>query len=89
MPSSRGIGGGSRDGSGMGRGGGRGSTGGGGGRNQGGAFGPGGFCICAGCGRKVPHQRGQKCTNLKCPDCGRTMVREELLESRKKSGDET
>ncbi|RKZ19957.1 hypothetical protein DRQ50_00975 [bacterium] len=85
MPGGRGMGG----GGGMGRGSGRGSTGGGGGRNRGGAFGAGGFCICAGCGKKVAHQRGQKCTDLKCPDCGRTMVREELLESRRKPGDET
>lgn len=64
--------------------GGRGS-GGGGGRNSGGAFGPGGFCVCAGCGEKVPHSRGVKCTTLKCPKCGKTMIREELLD-RKKEG---
>ncbi len=71
----------------MPRGDGSGPGGGGGGRNKGGGFGAGGFCICAGCGKKVPHQRGEKCTNLKCPDCGRTMVREELLNSRKKQGE--
>lgn len=49
------------------------------GRNKGGAFGPGGFCICNKCGTKVPHQRGVKCTTLKCPECGHTMIREELL----------
>ena len=49
------------------------------GRNKGGAFGPGGFCVCSKCGEKVPHQRGIKCTNLKCPKCGHTLVREELL----------
>lgn len=53
--------------------------GGGRGRNKGGAFGTGGFCICAKCGEKVPHQRGVKCTTLKCPKCGKTMIREELL----------
>ena len=65
-----------RDGSGrgMGRG-----DGGGGGRNKGGGFGPGGFCVCAGCGEKVPHELGVKCTNIKCPKCGKPMVREELL----------
>jgi len=85
MPGGRGMGGGG--GSGAGRGGGRGSVGGGGGRNRGGGFGAGGFCVCAGCGKKVSHQRGLKCTELKCPDCGRTMVREELLASKKKTGD--
>ena len=53
--------------------------GGGGGRNRGGAFGPGGYCVCAKCGEKVLHQQGVKCTNLKCPQCGHPMVREELL----------
>ena len=85
MPGGRGSGGGG-GGGGMGTGSGRGSAGGGGGRNRGGGFGAGGFCVCAGCGKKVPHQRGVKCTDLKCPDCGRTMVREELLDSRKKKG---
>ncbi len=53
--------------------------GGGRGRNKGGAFGTGGFCVCAKCGEKLPHQRGVKCTTLKCPKCGKTMIREELL----------
>jgi len=53
--------------------------GGGRGRNKGGAFGPGGYCVCAQCGEKVPHQQGVKCPNLNCPACGHTMVREELL----------
>lgn len=59
-------------GQGLGRGGGR-------GRNKGGAFGPGGFCVCAKCGEKIAHQQGVKCTDIKCPHCGHTMVREELL----------
>ena len=54
-------------------------TGGGHGKNKGGAFGVGGKCICAKCGTKVTHQQGVKCTTLKCPDCGHTMIREELL----------
>lgn len=57
------------------------SKGGGQGRNSGGGFGAGGFCVCAKCGEKVPHQRGVKCTELKCPSCHHTMVREELLKS--------
>ena len=64
-------------GKGLGRGGGQ-------GRNQGGAFGPNGNCICAKCGEKIPHIQGQKCTEVKCPACGHTMVREELLNSKKK-----
>ena len=59
-------------GQGLGRGGGR-------GRNKGGAFGPGGFCVCSKCGEKIPHQQGVKCTKLRCPKCGHTLVREELL----------
>ncbi len=76
MPGGKGMGGGQG-------GGGMGSFGGGGGRNKGGAFGAGGFCVCAGCGKKVPHERGLKCTKLKCPECGRTMIREELLNKSK------
>jgi hypothetical protein len=29
----------------------------------------------------VPHEQGVKCTTIKCPKCGNTMVREELLKS--------
>lgn len=63
-------------GNGQGRGPGK---GGGRGRNNGLGSGTGGFCICAKCGEKIPHQRGIKCTNLKCPKCGNKMVRDELL----------
>lgn len=63
-------------GGGMGRGSGQ-------GRNRGGAFGTGGFCVCAKCGAKVPHEQGVKCTNLQCPECGHTMVREELLKQKR------
>lgn len=48
-------------------------------RNKGGGFGPDGYCVCAKCGEKIPHQRGVKCTSIKCPKCGHTMVREEFL----------
>lgn len=82
-----GGGGGGGQGGGRGGGSGRGSVGGGGGRNRGGAFGAGGFCICAGCGTKVPHSRGVKCTELKCPNCNRTMIREELLNKKRQTGD--
>ncbi len=65
-----------RDGQGSGRGQG---LGGGRGKNNGGSFGNGGYCICAKCGEKIPHQQGVKCTTIKCPACGHTMIREELL----------
>ena len=60
------------NGKGLGRGGGQ-------GRNKGGSFGPGGYCVCAKCGHKMQHQQGTKCTTIKCHECGRTMIREELL----------
>jgi len=62
-------------GQGLGRGGGK-------GRNNGGSFGNGGYCVCAKCGEKIPHQQGVKCTTLKCPECGHTMIREELLKNK-------
>lgn len=61
---------------GLGRGSGRGGNQ---GRNKGGSFGPGGYCICAKCGHKIPHQKGLKCTRIKCPKCGKPMIREEIL----------
>jgi len=54
------------------------------GRNNGGGFGNGGYCVCAKCGAKVSHQQGVKCTTIKCPECGHTMIREELLENKRK-----
>jgi len=68
-------------GTGLGRGHG---TGGGRGKNKGGAFGTGGNCICAKCGTKVSHQQGVKCTTIKCTDCGHTMIREELLNEKRR-----
>jgi len=53
----------------MGRGGGRGRMGGFG-------AGPGGNCVCPKCGKKVPHQRGAPCYQVKCPSCGTPMTRE-------------
>ena len=82
MGKGKGAGGGGGQGGGQGGGMGRGQ-GGGQGRNRGGAFGPGGYCVCAKCGEKVTHERGVKCTNLKCPKCGHTMIREELLKNKK------
>jgi predicted RNA-binding Zn-ribbon protein involved in translation (DUF1610 family) len=42
-------------------------------------MGVGGYCVCAKCGEKLPHQTGVKCTTIKCPKCGTTMIREELV----------
>lgn len=49
------------------------------GMNNGGSYGPGGYCVCVKCGKKITHERGVKCTTIKCPDCNHTMIREELV----------
>lgn len=64
-----GRGAGSERGGGMGRGAGQGRMGG-----QG--AGIGGYCVCPGCGEKVPHQQGVPCSQIECPKCGTTMTRE-------------
>jgi len=67
-----------------GRGNGRGlGNGGGQGKNNGGSYGVGGYCVCAKCGTKIQHEQGVKCTTLKCPKCGHTMIREELLNDKR------
>lgn len=55
--------------------------GGGHGKNKGGSFGTGGYCVCTKCGEKVAHNQSVKCTTLKCPSCGHTLIREELLKN--------
>jgi len=40
------------------------------------AAGPTGYCVCPRCGHKVPHVAGTPCTELTCPKCNTTMVRE-------------
>ena len=68
----------------QGRGGGSGRGGGDGrGRGQGPgrlggpkAAGPGGYCVCPGCGHRVRHVTGQPCYEAKCPKCGLKMTRE-------------
>jgi len=53
---------------------GRGSGLGKGSRNRPG-LGPGGFCVCSGCGMKVVHQAGTPCYSINCPKCGMKMAR--------------
>ncbi|MBN2668848.1 MAG: hypothetical protein JXR60_06435 [Bacteroidales bacterium] len=52
------------------------------GRNKGGGFGSGGLCVCTKCGHQQAHQTGIKCTTIKCPDCGHTLIRQELLKKK-------
>ena len=71
----RGMGGGS--GGGQGGGGGRGmGKGGGRGRMGGTGQSVGGSCVCPQCGKMIPHQQGQPCNQMKCPECGTTMTRQ-------------
>lgn len=54
--------------------------GGGGGRgrnlgNKAGA-GPGGLCVCIGCGAKTPHGFNEPCVGKRCPSCGALMMRD-------------
>lgn len=41
-----------------------------------GIMGPGGTCVCPECGNKTAHDFGVPCRELRCPDCGATMLRE-------------
>ena len=49
-----------------------------GGKGRGGgpyAAGPGGDCVCPGCGHKQQHKVGTPCNSLTCPKCGARMTR--------------
>jgi DNA-directed RNA polymerase subunit RPC12/RpoP len=37
--------------------------------------GPGGACVCPGCGERVTHQQGAPCYSINCPKCGTKMMR--------------
>lgn len=70
MQQRNGSGGGQRQGGqGKGKGGGRGKMGG-----QG--MGQGGNCVCPKCGKTIPHQQGQPCNQIECPECNTTMTRQ-------------
>ncbi|MEN8207743.1 MAG: hypothetical protein ABFR50_00680 [Candidatus Fermentibacteria bacterium] len=49
-----------------------------GGRGRGGgpySAGPGGNCVCPGCGHRQQHLVGKPCNSHKCPKCGAGMTR--------------
>jgi hypothetical protein len=55
---------------------GRGMGGQGRGRGQNNFAGPGGYCVCSGCGMKFPHQTGVPCSARTCPNCGGRLVKQ-------------
>lgn len=57
---------------GMGRGAGRSA---GRGRMGGQSLGPGGYCVCPKCSKKVAHTLAAPCYQMKCPSCGTAMTR--------------
>ena len=46
------------------------------GRMGGAGRGSGGQCTCPSCGKKVAHERGVPCYEVRCPKCGTAMTRE-------------
>lgn len=46
------------------------------GKNRGLGLGPGGECVCPGCGYKIEHKRGEPCYIEECPECGYQMTRQ-------------
>ncbi|RLC78328.1 MAG: ferredoxin, partial [Chloroflexi bacterium] len=45
------------------------------------AAGPGGFCVWRSWGQRVAHKAGVASYQLRCPDCGTEMLREESGEN--------
>ncbi len=39
-------------------------------------MGAGGHCVCLGCGTRLPHRNGVRCLDVRCPQCGKAMLRE-------------
>lgn len=39
-------------------------------------LGPAGWCVCPRCETRVPHRRGIRCHDERCPSCGAGMLRE-------------
>jgi Zn-finger nucleic acid-binding protein len=39
-------------------------------------LGPGGGCICPGCGMTLSHRSGVRCQDDRCPRCGARMLRQ-------------
>lgn len=57
-------------------------------------LGPGGFCVCPKCGKRIPHKASVGCQEEKCPNCGAKMLREgsyhhRLFEKKKKSNEKS
>ena len=38
-------------------------------------LGPGGYCVCPKCEMRVPHPRGVRCEEERCPKCSGEMLR--------------
>jgi Pyruvate/2-oxoacid:ferredoxin oxidoreductase delta subunit len=43
--------------------------------SSGNGYGNGGSCVCSTCNVEVPHQRGVKCYDIMCPECGKPLTR--------------
>jgi NAD-dependent SIR2 family protein deacetylase len=39
-------------------------------------LGPAGTCVCLKCGARLPHRRGVRCEEERCPQCSARMLRE-------------
>jgi Zn-finger nucleic acid-binding protein len=39
-------------------------------------LGPGGSCVCPRCESRIPHRRGVRCEDERCPKCAGRMLRE-------------
>ncbi|MBN1551784.1 ferredoxin [bacterium] len=39
-------------------------------------MGIGGYCLCPKCDYRIPHQQGNPCQKMRCPECNAKLVRE-------------